>query len=527
MGNLLGMGSPETRRTPAAESEAETRLIRYVQRFNRDDTIERLALKTWMLERREFDVDGSFRPLYPPERFWLPQYLLLLVELALEFGRRDAPVEPPSSADLEQMVRLVHELAAWVPSRNVPNRATAILRTALHVQGPFMTTSYWSDLARLHSMACPAGSTSACGKALERATGVPAETLIASLCLVWIRFMEVDHRDPFVDPSLFEIDNGGPLSAAVRGLLCATPDEASEFCAQHRAVGRQTRLGQEAWVRSPLLLRPIVQTQRGAVVLGARTLGYALREGLLWQLKEQGENARRAVEDALEHHVRRVGVECSDGWADESALKRTLGDGLTVDGGFRSGNAWLLVECKAIGLKRKQLLRPSRQVMAQASKNSLVKAYVQAVATSTRLAAPSDAAPVHPVGLIIVTLGEHLASDFSALWEDFLRDACSVAIEKAGMDFRQACRLLPPSRVHIADVREFERIMSQTKLDPEFPRRLFAHVSAQTDTLEGKRATLAQHLDDLSVGEPTLAFLDTSWRRLEVLAKRLVSGSPQ
>jgi hypothetical protein len=449
-------------------------------------------------------------------RTWCPWLLLLLIKWGFEFGGSQYPLRAVGERDLASLINKLHDFEGVCGSPFLGGERPQLmkfLRTKAYQQfwmqaalGPWDFVRELALFSRLppdHSFR--ARLTSHVGIAMDEF----AELALASWA--WLEKSPANIR--FNPDTLFgNLKIPASTKASFVDALALQPEDVTRFLGERSQKVENPCF--QLLERSPLDQYPLLALGEDQLVYSKRLFGWKVSHFFYEEARRVGgSEGAGLVARLLEEYVAESLSSVRIAFYGESALRRAFPSHKVTDFVVPRDDVTLLVEVKSTEMRPSVMVYPENEALTRELRDSVIKAALQGYSLASDLARSSAGLDIpnrSEFFLVILTYKDMYLGPGQPMWDEFLAGAVGSTLESEDID----PQVIPPERIVVLSLREWDVLMSILRTDPTLLARILREMVVNNRNPTTAKFAFIQHLIPHVPAQPKLPYLDEESDRL-------------
>jgi hypothetical protein len=447
---------------------------------------------------------------------WPPWLLLLLIKWGFEFGESQYPPKAVGDADLVKLINKVHDFEGFCGSPflgGTRSRPMKFLRTKAYQQFWMQAVFCAWDLVRQRVLFGRLPPEHPFQAQLAEHVGLGMDDFTELALRLWAWLNETPANIRFSPDTLFtSLKLPEDTRAAFTEALALPPEDVKRF------LGKRS---QKVKNRCFQLLEPSPLDQYPLLALGEDRLVYSKRL-FEWTISHYfydqarligGSQGAELVAKLLEQYVAGYLSSVSIPFYQESELMRAFPSRKVVDFVVPRDDFTLMVEVKATEMRPSVIVFPANEQLVRELHDSVIKAAVQGYSLAHDLTVSSAGLDIpnrSDFFLFVLTYKDMYLGPGQPMWDEFLGEAVESRLESEGI----GPQIMPPERIVVLSLREWDVLMSILRTDPTLLSRILNEMLVNNRSPMTAKFAFWQHLNAYIPAQPELPYLDEESNRL-------------
>ena len=449
-------------------------------------------------------------------RTWCPWLLLLLIKWGFEFGGSQYPPRAVGERDLARLINKLHDFEGVCGSPFLGGDRTEpmkFLRTKAYQQFWMQTTLGSLDLVRelvLFSRLPPEHPFRA---QLINHVGLGMDEFAELALALWAWLEKTPANIRFNPDTLFgNLKVPADTKASFIDALALQPEDVTRFLGERsqRVENPCFQLSEP----SPLDQYPLLALGEDQLVYSKRLFGWTVSHFFYEQARRiGGSEGAELVARLLEEYVAESLASVPMAFCGESELRGAFPSRKVTDFVVPRDDVTLLVEVKATEMRPSVIVFPANEQLIRELRDSVVKAAVQGYSLANNLTKSSaglDITNRSEFFLFILTYKDMYLGPGQPMWDEFLGEAVGSTLKSEGID----PQVMPPERIVVLSLREWDVLMSILRTDPTLLARILREMVVNNRNPTTAKFAFIQHLIPHVPAQPKLPYLDEESDRL-------------
>lgn len=448
---------------------------------------------------------------------WPPWLLLLLIKWGFEYGNSQYPPKAVGEPDLVKLINKLHDFEGVCGSpflgKGTPSGLLKFLRTKAYQQFWMQAVFGSWDLVRQRVLLGHLSPKHPFQAQFTEHLGLSMDDFTELALCVWAWLEQAPANIQFSPEDLFAtLSVPADTKAAFIAALTLQPKDVTQFLRK-----RSQKVSNPCFQlseHSPLDRYPLLALGRDQLVYSKRLFQWTVSHFFYDQAKLiGGSKGAELVAGLLEQYVAESLSSVPMPFYEESELKRAFPSRKVVDFVVPRHDFTLLVEVKSAEMRPSVKVFPAREQLLKELDDSVIKAAVQGFSLANELTISSAGLDIpnrSDFFLFILTYKDMYLHPGQAIWDEFLGEAMVRKLKGEGIDLR----IIPPERIVVLSLRDWDVLMSILRTDPTLLSRILNEMVVNNRSPMSAKFAFWQHLDPYIPAQPELPYLDEESSRL-------------
>lgn len=450
-------------------------------------------------------------------RVWPPWLLLLLIKWGFEFGAAQYRPKAVGEDDLVKLINMLHDFegvcgSPFLHEGSFPG-LLKFLRTKAYQQFWLQAVFGTWDLVCQRVLFARLPPEHPFQGQLTEHVGLNMDDFTELALVLWAWLDKTPANIRFSTDTLFaNLKVPADTKAAFTAALALQAQDVTRFLGERSQKVRNPCF--QLSEPSPLDQYPLLALGRDQLVYSKRLLQWTISHFFYDQARLiGGSEGAELVAKLLQQYVADSLSSVRVSFYGESQLRHAFPSHKVTDFVVARVDVTLLVEVKATQMRPSVIVFPANEQLMRELDDSVIKAAVQGYSLANDLTISSAGLDIpnrSDFFLFILTYKDMYLGPGQAMWDEFLGEAMERKLKSKGID----ARLIPPERIVVLSLREWDRLMSILRTDPTLLSRILNGMVVSNRKPETTKFTFGQHLDPYIPAQPELPYLDEESSRL-------------
>jgi hypothetical protein len=459
-------------------------------------------------------------------RTWCPWLLLLLIKWGFEFGGSQFPPRAVGEADLVKLINMLHDFEGVCGSPFLGGSCSQpmkFLRTRAYQQFWLQAGFGAWDLVRDRVLFASLPPEHPFHARLTEHVGLAMDDFTELALTLWAWLNETPANIRFSPDALFaSLNIPAATKAAFIRTLALQPEDVTRFLAERSQ--KVTNYCFQLSEPSPLDQHPLLALGGDQLVYSKRLFQWTISHFFYDEARRtSGSEGAEVVARLLEQYVAESLSSVPLRFYSESELRPAFPSRKVTDFVVPRDDFTLLVEVKASEMRPSVIVFPGNEQLVRELQDSVIKAAVQGYSLASDFTISSAGLEIpnrSDFFLFILTYKDMYLGPGQAMWEEFLGEAVGSTLKSEGID----PRVIPPERIVVLSLREWDMLMSILRTDPTLLSRILNEMVVNNRSPMTVKFAFWQHLDLYIPAQPELPYLDEESSRLLASLQDDMSG---